>query len=65
MLPRDYSIFDYVIGTAHAIIPEYNCGIVISKDKPYCRNPKKIAMKFSNLLSIVLKRKQYLSSFSY
>ena len=64
MLPRDYSIFDYVIGTAHAIIPEYNCGIVISKEQPYCKNQKAIAMKFSNLLQIVLKRKHYLSNFS-
>ena len=64
MLPRDYSIFDYVIGTAHAIVPKYNCGIVISKEKPYCKNQKNIAMKFSKLLQIVLKRKQYLKSFS-
>ena len=64
MLPRDYSIFDYVIGTAHAIVPKYNCGIVISKEQPYCKNQKTIALKFSNLLQIVLKRKQYLSDFS-
>lgn len=37
-MPRDYSIFDYVIGTAHAIIPNYNSGIVISKEKPYTAN---------------------------
>ena len=32
LLPRDYSPYDYVIGTAHAIIPNFNMGIVISKD---------------------------------
>jgi cysteine sulfinate desulfinase/cysteine desulfurase-like protein len=32
LLPRDYSMFDYVIGTAHAIIPSYDIGMVMSKN---------------------------------
>lgn len=31
MIPRDYSHFDYVVGTAHAIIPEFGMGILIRK----------------------------------
>ena len=64
LTPRDYSIFDYVIGTAHALIPNYNQGIVISKDKPYIQSTNYIAKNFYNLLEIVLKRKKYLSTFS-
>ena len=30
--PRDYSIFDYIFGTAHAYIEGYNMGILISKE---------------------------------
>lgn len=29
--PRDYSLFDYIIGTAHALIRPYDMGILISK----------------------------------
>lgn len=30
-IPRDYSLFDYVLYTAHAILPDYNMGMLISK----------------------------------
>ena len=35
MVPRNYSIFDYVLYTAHAIIPEFNMGMLISKNGEY------------------------------
>ena len=35
MVPRDYSLFDYVLYTAHAIIPEFNMGMLISKNGEY------------------------------
>ena len=62
-LPRDYSIFDYVIGTAHAIIPEYNCGIVISKEQPYCSQTENIELY--QMLSRVKQLSKQLSAFRY
>lgn len=35
MVPRDYSLFDYILYTAHAIIPEFEMGMLISKDGEY------------------------------
>lgn len=64
MLQRDYSMFDYVIGTAHAIVPKYDCGMVISRNEPYCRDVTGVALQFSKLLKLVLARRQYLSKFS-
>lgn len=32
VVPRDYSIFDYVLYTAHAIVPKYEMGLLLSKD---------------------------------
>ena len=31
-LPRDYTIFDYVIGTGHGFISAYNVGMLVSKN---------------------------------
>lgn len=33
--PRDYSQFDYIIGTTHAFYPEVNTGILFSKDNNF------------------------------
>lgn len=30
-VPRDYSIFDYILCTAHSLVPKYNMGILFSK----------------------------------
>lgn len=32
LFPRNYSLFDYIIGTMHAIVPQHNTGIVLQKD---------------------------------
>ena len=32
LLPRDYSIYDHIVGTAHALIPNYNMGMLFSKE---------------------------------
>lgn len=63
LMPRDYSIFDYVIGTAHAIIPNYNSGIVISKEKPYTANIQN-ALLYA-LLNIVKKYKYQMQMFNF
>jgi hypothetical protein len=31
LIPRDYSIFDYILYTAHSLIPNYEMGFLISK----------------------------------
>lgn len=33
LLPRDYSIYDYVIGTSHALIPNYDMGMLFGKEE--------------------------------
>lgn len=60
MIPRDYSIFDYVIGTAHAIIPNLNFGILLSK-KDY---DKKLYPN-SNLLSTYVRCLEILPDITY
>lgn len=35
MVPRDYTLFDYVLYTAHAIIPNFNMGMLISRYGEY------------------------------
>ena len=67
LYPRDYSIYDYIIGTAHAIIPNFNLGYVISK-----RNNKQIfnlysayyEIKFINALNSIFKYKHLLYQYS-
>ena len=64
LLPRDYSMFDYVIGTAHAIVPQYDVGMVLSKHSLGHMQPL-AASKFAHLLSIVKRRARYLKEFSH
>ncbi len=53
LLPRDYSMFDYVIGTAHALIPNYNMGILLSREK-FERYPSDgVLSEFDYLLSLL------------
>lgn len=33
LLPRDYSIYDYVVGTSHALIPNYDMGMLFGKNE--------------------------------
>lgn len=33
LLPRDYSIYDYVVGTSHALIPNYDMGMLFGKEE--------------------------------
>lgn len=66
LIPRDYSIFDYIIGTAHAICWEYDLGILIHK----YTTPIKGFRDFIHLeefmiqLNIILRRKDKINMFS-
>ena len=63
LLHRDYNKFDYIIGTAHALIPEYNVGLMLSKDTSIGKHLM-IAQPFVTMLKWLLKRKEYLYQFS-
>lgn len=64
MLPRDYSLFDYVIGTAHVLFPNFNLGICLSKDNDF-RNYLINAEYFNTLLTILDKHKDIFANYSY
>lgn len=63
LLPRDYSQYDYIIGTSHVLIPDFDMGIVLSKDSSV---GKRLAVSkvFSELLSLLMKRKEFLYQFN-
>ncbi len=65
LLPRDYSMFDYVIGTAHALIPKFNTGIVISNDRPYANRWIGNGYTYWALLNILFEKKDILSQFNF
>lgn len=65
MTPRDYRIFDYVIGTAHTLNKNFNMGFVVSK----IDNPE-FGFKASNwlghyikMLRVILKRRDKMIMF--
>ena len=72
IIPRDYSLFDYVIYTCHSLVPNFDCGVLLTKDNNYpgCINAKIIEQyllplnlvlsklnKFNTLIGLI---KQYL-----
>ena len=59
LVHRDYSIFDYVLGTAHATIERYNMGICISN------NNLEIGFRYGNWLEEHMKRINILSKRLY
>jgi len=63
LFDRDYSCFDYVIGTAHALVPEYDTGIVISKELPYM-SKLRTGEKLVKLIQIIMNHKIFFANFS-
>jgi len=59
LVHRDYSIFDYILGTAHATIERYNMGICISN------NNQEIGFRYGNWLEEHIKRIDILSKRLY
>ena len=57
LIPRDYRLFDYVLYTAHALVNEYDMGMLISKDKIFGKYAYDWAEEYLKRLNIVLKRK--------
>ena len=62
LLPRDYSRFDYIIGTAHALIKNYDTGILLSKKSDIGKHLY-TAKPFTTILTNLLKRNVYLNEF--
>ena len=61
--PRDYRIFDYVIYTAHALVPMYDMGLVISKTDDIGFKCYNWGVNYLERMDIVLKRKAKLMMF--
>lgn len=66
LLPRDYSLFDYIIGTAHSLIVNFDLGILLSKENSKLgRNIGNKGEKLVELLKIFTSRKCKLQSLRY
>lgn len=65
LLPRDYSIFDYIIGTAHAIVRKFNMGILITigNNKVFGDKIYNWGMTYYDMLTKILDRKDKLFMF--
>lgn len=66
LYPRDYRIYNYIIGTAHAIIPGFNLGFVISNKQDDICNlySQKYEEIFIDMLDHILKYKSLLYQYS-
>lgn len=63
LTPRDYSIFDYVLYTAHALIKKYDMGIMVSKDKFMGNQAINWGKEYLEMLDVILKRKEKMRLF--
>ena len=65
IVPRDYRIFDYVIGTAHALVKRYDMGILIHKKdiEGFGEHVSNWLCDYFQALDIILKRREKLQLF--
>lgn len=63
LMPRDYSIFDYILYTAHAIIPAYDMGLLISKHDKYGKKAYNWGKDYLKRLSLFLQHKDKINLF--
>lgn len=67
LIPRDYSIFDYILYTAHALITNFDMGFIVCK-KDDTRitgyKPNNWSELYLEALKVVLKRQEKLRMFS-
>lgn len=66
VIPRDYSLFDYIIGTAHSLIPSYDMGICIQRKDSHIFGKQlyHTAKEYLKILPILLTRLNALYSFT-
>lgn len=60
LIPRDYSIFDYILYTAHSLIPTYQMGMLINKknNKQYGNNNYILGKQYLDKLLLILSKKE-------
>jgi len=68
IVPRDYSIFDYIVYTCHALVTDFNLGMIICKKESqelggFRDYNKSIAYK--QALDVILSRKEKFYQFKY
>lgn len=66
LMPCDYSMYDYVLGTGHVIVPSFNMGMAICKKEDNHLNQKFIynwSLAYLQPLEIILKRLEKLYKF--
>lgn len=63
IVPRDYSIFDYILYTAHAIVKNYDMGLLISKSYDFGYKAYNWGKDYLERLDIILKRRSKLNNF--
>lgn len=65
IIPRDYSLFDHIINTAHALIEGFDLGMVISKNKPFAIQATNWGIEYIQKLCIILNRLPKLNLFHH
>lgn len=65
LIPRDYSIFDYILYTAHSLIPNYQMGFLISRkqNKQFGIINTNYGEEYLNKLRLILTKKDKLFLF--
>lgn len=63
LVPRDYSMFDYIIGTACAFIHSYDLGIIISKNSKYGFTDINKSKEYLKKLKLILSHKNEILQF--
>lgn len=67
--PRDYTIFDYILGTAHAIVLPFDMGIMIHKKNDdiikHTNEYNNCGKEYLKRLDIVLSKKYELNNFNH
>lgn len=66
LIPRDYSIFDYILYTAHSLIPNYEMGFLISKkqNKQFGIINTNYGEEYLNKLKLILSKRDKLFLFN-
>jgi hypothetical protein len=65
IIPRDYSIFNYVLFTCHSLIPNFDSGIMLSKEyEGFGYHDADMLRNFLNSLQIILTKRDKLALFN-
>lgn len=65
IVPRDYTVFDYIISTAHALVRDFDMGILISKNLEFGEQISNWGAEYLKCLEVILNRKDKLNIFRF